>query len=88
LREDEAHFVVQKLADRLSTVPLNSSGKTSPELEQVVEQFALPDDCIQVLMVSGTILPYNRSIVVLTAEVAKCTTTPLDGVDVKLHKYA
>jgi hypothetical protein len=69
LKRDQTHFLVQEMVDRLSDVPLTANAESNVEFERVVERCVHPRDTTEVLVLTGTVLPNNSSIVVLSAEV-------------------
>jgi hypothetical protein len=76
MRWDQAHVLVQEMVERLSDVPLIATAAACFEVEPVVERFVHRSDSTQVLVVTGTTLPHNQSIVVLTAKVTSVYQNP------------
>jgi hypothetical protein len=68
-RRDELDAALLEMLERLSDIRSILSPTSSSECETVVQQHTHPVDDGKILVMTGTILPNNRSIAVLTAQV-------------------
>lgn len=68
LRPDEVHTVLVEMLDHLSDYG-SATSETSCDNQRLVQQHKHPSRPEETLYLTGTILPNNRSVAVLTAEV-------------------